>query len=102
MREYRQAKEKLDSLIFAIWLNNSLNNNVCDYSVIREEMNDIIVPYVYRKELDDVIAAVNLMISSEPTLRQEHNEILFKRLLDLYARLAGHLAVENYLLAKIY
>ncbi|MBW5937789.1 MULTISPECIES: hypothetical protein [Klebsiella] len=64
MREYRQAKEKLDSLIFAIWLNNSLNNNVCDYSVIREEMNDIIVPYVYRKELDDVIAAVNLMISS--------------------------------------
>lgn len=72
MREYRQAKEKLDSLIFAIWLNNSLNNNVCDYSVIREEMNDIIVPYVYRKELDDVIAAVNLMISSESTVRQEH------------------------------
>lgn len=102
MREYRQAKEKLDSLIFATWLNNSLRNNDCDYSSIREELNCIVVPYVYRKELDDVIVVVNLIISSEPAVRQEYNEILFKRLLDLYSGLVGHLAVENYLLAKTY
>ncbi|HCB1501114.1 hypothetical protein DA718_18015 [Klebsiella huaxiensis] len=102
MREYRQAKEKLDSLIFAIWLNSSLKNNDFDYSAMREEINDIIVPYVYRKELDDVIAVVNLMISSDPAARREYNEILFKRLLDLYSGLAGHQAIENYLLAKTY